>query len=435
MSVELISLIIIGGLLVLLVAGAEIAVAMGVMAAVGMLFFMNQSIDQFAYISWDVMNRFSFTAIPLFIFMGLIFSNTGIIHYLFDAMDKLIGFVPGGLVSSALAANGLFGAVCGSSVAAAATFGAAIFPEMERRGYDPKLALGSIAMGGTLSVLIPPSLVMLVYGGYQEVSVVRLFAGGIIPGVMLTIFFIITTIIVVKTNPRLVPPERTRSTWREKLIAIRELLPWIAVIVIVLGVIFGGIMTPTEAAAMGAFLAVMLALAYRRLTYKALRDSLLTAVKVTAMMAFLIVIANVIGYVFHFIGLTGRLSELVLAMPLGTYGILAVMYLIFIILGCFMEGLAIILIMLPFVAPIITHLGFSLVWFGVTWVIIDELGLVTPPFGLNLFALQSVAPKYELLTIARGTLPFYPAVTLLIILVTIWPDIIMWLPNLLYPAV
>jgi len=217
------------------------------------------------------MNSFTFTAVPLFVFMGTMFANTGVIRSLFDGAEKLIGNLPGGLVLSTIGANAVFGAMSGASIAAVATFGKIIYPEMERKGYDPKLALGSIAMGGALSVLIPPSLVLIVYGGYQNVSVVRLFAGGLIPGIILVLLWMLTTIVLVKLNPTLCPKVST-YTWRQRSYAVKKLAPWIGIVVLVLGVIFGGIMTPTEAAALGAFLAVVTAVGYRQMSYIALRD-------------------------------------------------------------------------------------------------------------------------------------------------------------------
>lgn len=302
---------------------------------------------------------------------------------------------------------------------------------MERLGYNPKLGLGSIAVGGTLSVLIPPSLILIVYGGWQDVSVARLFAAALVPGIMLTLMLALTVIAMVSLNPSLAP-KPSKAPLREKLRAVVDVLPFLAVIVLVLGVIFGGIMTPTEAAALGVFLAVVLALAYRSMSFAALKESMWTAVKVNAMIAFVLFTARVLAQVFNYIGLTGAFSTVMLGLPFGKYGMLAIICVMYIIMGCFFDALSMMVLTLPFVGPLLLSLGFNPVWWGVVYVIIAEVGLVTPPFGLNLFVLRGVVPKYDILTIALGTLPLLiPALCLVVILIA-FPQIPMWLPSILY---
>ena len=303
MSLELMSLILMGGLVLLLVFGVEVAVSMGIMAAIGLLFFVGQPLRQFAFTSFDFMNSFTLTAVPLFVFMGAIFANTGVISSLFRGADKLVGNLPGSIACSVLGANAIFGAISGSSLAAAATFGKIAYPDMERLGYDPKLALGSIAVGGTLSVLIPPSIILIVYGGWEEISVARLFAGGVIPGFILASLLMLTVIVQVKINPSLAP-KPPKFTWMERLSAIKEIGPFLLVIALVLGTIFTGIMTPTEAASLGAFLSIALAVAYRKLTFTAFKESMWTAVKIMSMIAFVSITARVLGMVFQYVGLT-----------------------------------------------------------------------------------------------------------------------------------
>lgn len=431
MSLELMSFILIGTFLFLLLIGVEIFASIGLAACVGLLLFMNQSVDQFAYTAWATFNTFTFTAIPLFVFMGSMFANTGVIRILFDSAQKLIGNLPGGLATSTIGAGAIFGAMSGSSVAAAATFGQIAFPEMERTGYDPKLAFGSIAMGGALSVLIPPSIVLIVYGGWQEVSVPRLFAAGLVPGIILASLFMLTVVVMVKIKPSLAP-KPISFTWRERLEAIKHIIPWVGIVALILGVIFTGIMTPTEAAALGAFLGIAVALGYRQLSFDAVKKSALTAVRISAMIALIITGARVLGHVFQVIGLTEAFSSLVLNMGLGKYGVLIALFIMYLILGCFMDGISMLTITLPFVIPIIEGVGWNLVWWGVVFVIIDELALVTPPYGLNLFAIRGVVPKYSIFTVAAGALPFYPAVLITLALATAFPQIVLWLPDLMF---
>ncbi|RPJ21074.1 MAG: TRAP transporter large permease, partial [Planctomycetaceae bacterium] len=407
MTLELQSLALLGGLTLLMAAGIEIAPAMGIVAGLGMLFFVNQPLDYFARAAFDVMNSFTFTAIPLFVFMGTIYATTGIVRGLFQGAEKMFGNIPGSLASAMIVANAIFGAISGSSVAAAATFGRICFPEMQKAGYDAKMSLGAIAISGTLSVLIPPSLIMIVYGGWMDVSVARLFAGGVIPGIILTVFFVITVTILVLRKPELAPRTATkRYTLREKVSAIWDIFPFVIVISLVLGTTFGGIMTPTESASLGAFLSIVLALFFRQMTYKALKESMLLAVNVSAMMAFVLFTARMLGQVFQYIGLTEATATFMLGLDLGKYTMLALICILYLILGCFFDSLSMLVLTIPFVAPIIKNLGFDFIWFGVLYVVLAEIGLVTPPFGLNLFVLKGVVPKYEITTIFAGTIPF-----------------------------
>lgn len=425
------SLVLGGGLTLLLALGVEIGPAMGIIAGLGLLFFVHQPLDYFARCAFETMNSFTFTAIPLFVFMGTIYAQTGIAKDLFRGAEKILGNIPGSLASAMIVANAIFGAISGSSLAAAATFGKICFPEMEKAGYNPKLSLGAIAISGTLSVLIPPSLIMIIYGGWQDVSVARLFAGGIIPGIILTAFFIITISILVIRNPQLAPKTK-ESSLKEKFQALLNLLPFLVVILLVLGTIFGGIMTPTEAASLGALLSIVLSLTYRQMSWLALKESMLTAVNISAMIAFVLFTARMLGQVFQYIGLTEAFAAFMTGLPLGKYTIFALICIMYLILGCFFDAISMLVLTLPFVAPLIKNLGFDLIWFGVTYVVLAEIGLVTPPFGLNLFVLKGVIQKYEITYIFAGTLPFLIAAGILIVLLTIFPDLVLWLPSLLY---
>src|SRR3954470_14895662 len=215
-----------GGLMVLLALGAEIGVAMGVAAAIGLVFVVDKPLVQMAWTAWESLNSFTLLAMPLFIFMGAVFSASGAVNLLFGALDKWLGWLPGGLASVVVAANGVFGAISGSSVAAAATFSMIAYPEMERRGYDANLSLGAIAVGGTLSVLVPPSLILIVYGSWENVSVARLFAAAMIPGVVLMLLLMLTVVVMVKLRPELAP-RSAGATWGERVGAIRDMLPWL----------------------------------------------------------------------------------------------------------------------------------------------------------------------------------------------------------------
>jgi tripartite ATP-independent transporter DctM subunit len=431
MSLGVQAIIIFGTMLLFLIMGAEIFAAIGLGAMVGLMLFINQGPEHFARSMWNWVNSFTLTAVPLFIFMGAMLAHSGVIRLLFRGADKIINFLPGGMAASSLVASGVFGAISGSSIASVAAFGTSVLPEMERLGYKPSIAIGSVVMGGTLSVLIPPSVILIGYGAYMGLSIPRLFAAGLIPGIILMLLYIITVVIIAKVRPDLCPP-KIKYSIKEKLGGFIDIAPALFIMTVTLGSIFGGILTPTEAAALGGFLSMLLALVSRTLNLTNVKESALTAVKVAAMLMPLIFIVKIMGYVFNYLGTTEALAAFMAGLPLGKYGILAVIFFIYILLGFIMEGISIMMLSLAFVAPILTMLGFNFIWFGVIMVVVNELGLVTPPFGLNLFALHAVVPKYSIFTIAWAAVPFYPAVLILLTLLVAFPKIVLWLPFLLF---
>lgn len=431
MSPELMTLLLMGGLMLMLMLGTEIGVAMGLTAAVGLVFAVNKPLVQMGWTAWESMNSFTLLAMPMFIFMGAVFSGSGAINLLFRALDKWLGWMPGGLASVVIASNGVFGAISGSSVAAAATFSMIAYPEMEKRRYDPKLSLGSIAVGGTLSVLVPPSLILIVYGSWENVSVARLFAAAVVPGFMLMLLLMLTVILMVKLNPSIAP--RTESaSWKERFVALKDMAPWLVVIVVVMGSIFGGLMTPTEASALGAFMSLGIAWYYNSLSYEMVKSAALTAVKVTAMIAFIIFAARLLSFVFQDLGATAKLSSAVLGLDLGKYGTMLMIVLLYLILGMFFDSFAMMLLTLSFIMPIIIKLGYDPIWWGVTFVLLAEIGLVTPPFGLNLFTIHGVLPKFSVMYIARSSLPFLAVMLLMVGILIVFPGLALWLPRLLY---
>lgn len=431
MSAEIVALIVIGGLVLLLALGVEVAVAMGVVASVAFILFIDKPQIEIAWAVWIGLNSFTLVAMPLFVFMGSLLANTGAIRSLFSGADKWIGNLPGGMVSSVLVASGVFGAMSGSSIAAVATFSTITVPEMERRNYDPRLSIGAIAAGGGLSVLIPPSIILIIFGAFQNQSVARLFAAALIPGIILTILFLLTVLVIVTISPSKAP-RVTGITWRERFIATRDLLPWIGMVVLVLGVIFGGLMTPTEASALGALLAIIIAAGYRMLTYQALKASLFQAIRVSAMIGFILVTGRLLGFVMNAAGLTESFASFMTNLPFGKYGIFTVICFMYIFLGMFFDAIAMLILTMPFVTPVINSLGFDPFWWGVVYVILVEIGLVTPPFGLNLFTIHGVLPRYSLLTIAYGALPFLIPMGLMIVILVLFPELTLWLPSILY---
>lgn len=423
------AVVLIGTLIVLLATGLELIVAFGLTATIGLVFFWASPPYQLAWTVWDQLNVHTLTAVPLFIFMGAILGNTGVCRYLFDAVNSWSGRLPGSLALSSIVAQGIFGAMCGSTMATAATFTTIVFPEMERKSYDARLGLGSIAVGGILAPLIPPSIIMIIYGAWQGISVIRLFAAGVIPGIILATLYIITILIWVKLNPSLAPIPN-RSTWREKFTALCNLIPWFALIATVLGVIFTGIMTPTEAAAGGAFLSIIISLGYRELNWAIFKQSYLDAVRITAMVMIIFGFTVVLSCIFQKLGVIQVFGHFFLNLPFGRNGILALLFLMYLFLGMWFESWGMMLLTFPFVMPVILGLGINPVWWGVFYVVVGEFSVVTPPFGLSLFVIQGISGK-PMETIVYGALRFVGCIITLEVLLVAFPEIALWLPGIL----
>ena len=425
-----IAILLVIGLLVLLALGLEIAWSIGIISVVGLIWYIDQPISQVAETAWSSLNSFTLTAMPLFIFMGTILGNTGVNERLFAAIDKWFGQLPGGLAMSVIAGNAIFGAMCGSAMAATATFGKIAFPVMEKKGYSPKLGLGAIASSDILSPLIPPSILLIIYGSWQGISIVDLLAAGLIPGVTMMILLMLSIVVQVKLNPGLIP-KPVQFTWSQRLTAVLEVLPFVAVITGVLGAIFGGFMTPTEAAALGAFLSLALTMAYRRLTLKVIQKSLMETVKVTSFSLFIMAMASLISHVFNSAGIIPMIKEFVISLPFGKYGILLLFFIMYFFMGMFFDSWSMLFLTFPFVMPIINSLDINLIWWGVVYVMAGGQASMTPPFGLSLAVLHGVVPWHPMETIARGALPFLIPIYMNILLLMLFPQLALWLPGLL----
>jgi tripartite ATP-independent transporter DctM subunit len=426
----LFAIALIAGLFVLLVAGLEIGWSVGVIAVVGLLWYVDQPIGQLAETTFGSLNSFTLTALPLFVFMGGILGNTGVNERLFGAIEKWVGGLPGGLACSVICGNAVFGAMCGSTIAATATFGKIAFPVMEKKGYSPSFALGSIASGTVLAPLIPPSILLILYGAWQGLSIVDLLAAGLIPGISLTVLFILTIIIIAKLNPQLAPPAK-KFGWRQKAIALVEVLPFVAVILGVLGAIFGGFMTPTEAAGLGAFLSIILTLAYRRLTWRIVQKSLLDTVKVTSFPLFIMAMSTLMSHVFNSAGIIPLIKEFVIALPIGKTGIMLLFFVMYFVLGMFFDSWSMLFLTFPFVMPVIIGLDINPIWWGIVYVMAGEQSTITPPFGLSLFVLRGVVPWHSMGTIIRGALPFLIPIYINVALLFLFPQFALWLPSVL----
>ncbi len=367
------------------------------------------------------------SCVPLFILMGIVASETGIAGDLYNAANKWIGNIAGGLAIATTVATGAFAAVCGSSDATAAAMGKVAFPEMKKLNYDSKLAAGCIAAGGSIGILIPPSLGFILYGLLCEQSIGKLFMAGFIPGVLEVVFYSITIFILCRLNPRLGPPGPS-SNIKEKVSSLKNVWGMVCLFLLVLGGIYLGIFTPTEAGAVGAFGAIVISLIGRRLTRKNFRGSMVETAKITAMIVLLISGAFIFLRFLAVSQLPTLLSDFVAGLQVSKYVFIAGIIVFYLILGCFWDIFACILLTLPFVFPVIEAIGMDPIWFGVIMVRCMEVGLITPPFGLNIFILSGVI-NVPVGTVYRGVLPFVLADICHITLLVAIPQLSLWLPS------
>ena len=371
---------------------------------------------------------FAFGLIPLFILMGAFASASGMSRELFRAGNAWLGHRRGGLSLATLAACSGFAAICGSSVATSATMAKVALPEMRDYGYSSSISTGVIAAGGTLGILIPPSVVLAVYGIITQQDIGRLFIAAFIPGLLAVAMYMITVQIIAWLNPEAVPAG-FRASWRERIASLRNVWAVALVFFFVIGGIYGGVFTPTEAAGMGAAGAFLIAVVRRSLTPRQTLDCLMESVRTTGAVFTILIGALLFGVFLAITQTPQKLTDLLLALPIGPYGILLLLLLFYLILGCLMDSLAMIILTVPIIFPAIVDLGFDPVWFGVVVVMTVELGLITPPFGLNVFVIRGVASDVKLSTIYRGVAPFIVTDVLRILLLVAFPSIVLFLPD------
>ena len=430
----IILLAIILSLVSLIVLGVPLAVSLAAVAFSGIV--ITQGIDGLSVIStitFRTVNNYVLTPIPLFIFMGELLIFSGISKTAFDVAYKWLGRLPGGLAVAGNESCALFAAISGSSPATTATVGLVSIPEMLKRGYDKGLATGSLAAGGALGVLIPPSILMIIYGVAAEQSVGQLFMAGLIPGIMLDIMMSLYIIGRCSLNPELGPRARAIS-WADTLISTWKLLPIFLLLLLILGTIYLGIATPTEAGGIGAFGALCLVIIYGKFTWSRLHDALVGTVTTTSFILLLFIAAHYFGYILSYLEIPQTVIRSISGLEISRWWIMIALNIMYIIMGCFMDPASIILITAPIVIPIIQNLGFDLIWFGIVYVVNMEMGNVTPPFGFNLYVLKGIVPKdVSLDDIIRGSLPFIVVQSAALALVMIFPQIILWLPSKMVP--
>jgi tripartite ATP-independent transporter DctM subunit len=377
---------------------------------------------------WNSINSWSLTALPLFILMGEILFRTAMSTRLLNGLVPWLTRIPGRLLHINIVACSLFAAVSGSSAATTATVGKITLSELSKRGYDRSLAIGSLAGAGTLGFLIPPSLIMIIYGILSDSSIGKLFIGGIIPGLVLGGMYSFYIMIVAFVKPSIVPEEQEKYSFKERLIASKELIPVLGLIFVVLGGIYLGFTTPTEAAAIGVLGAYILAIYFKNLTWENFRLSLLNAVKTTVMICFIIMGAAFLSQVVGFVGIARALSMYIAGLHLSPYFLIFVLGIMYLILGMILDGISIVVMTLPIVLPIVLNAGFSPLWFGIFLVIMVELSQITPPVGFSLFVIQGISDE-PIGNILKATFPFFIIMILMVILLTAFPELALYLPE------
>jgi tripartite ATP-independent transporter DctM subunit len=383
-----------------------------------------------AQVVYETGFAYTLSVIPLFILMGNFVARAGLAHELFAAAEAFIGHFRGGLAHATVAACAGFGAICGSSIATAATMSKVAYPSMKKLGYSDTLSTGVIAAGGTLGIMIPPSTIMVIYGIITETNIGKLFAAGVIPGLLTAVLMMAAIVYLTSRDPEHAPAGK-RHTWAERWAALRGIWGVAVLVVVVLGGIYGGLFTATEGAGFGAAGAFLFALARRRLTWAVLTQVLVESARTTAMLFTLIIAATIFANFVNFTSMPGDLKDWIVGLKVSPLMIITVMMLIYVVLGTVMEELTMVLLTIPLFFPIVTALGFDPVWFGVLIVMIVQIGLISPPVGMNMFVINTLLPKVGLGKIFRGCWPFTVVMVAVLVLLIAFPQLSLWLPSLM----
>jgi len=418
-------------LLVLLMSSMPVAFVMGIVGVAGFAAVINPDAAM-SMMSAELVSTFSsksLTVIPLFVFMGQVAFHSGISRRLFDAAYHWLGPLPGGMAMATVGACTGFGAICGSGPATAATMASVALPEMKRYGYNMELATGSVAAGGSLGMLIPPSVVFICYGVLTEQSIGKLFIAGIVPGVLIALLFCATIYLRCLRRPKLGPVSPAFS-WGRKVLALAGVLETLLLFALVMGGLFGGFFTPTEAAAVGAAGSLIVAAARGGLTRKMLQRSLLETVRTSCMVLAIVAGAVIFSRFLAITQIPTRLAAGLAGLPLPPWGIMATVILFYLAAGCFVDALALLLLTVPIFYPVVEGLGYDPVWFGVMIVVVTQMGVISPPVGVNVYVVSGIERDVPLHTIFRGALPFLAALVVAAALLLAFPAITLFLPNL-----
>jgi len=380
-------------------------------------------------IAWGTSNNFLLVAIPFFVLLGEILLRSGMAERMYNALVLWVPWLPGGLMHSNIAACAMFAATSGSSVATAATIGTVALGEVEKRGYSERLFLGTIAAGGTLGILIPPSINMIVYGVLTETSIPKLYLAGFIPGIILASLFSLTVLIICVIKPEL-GGKPTPTSWAQRIAALPDLLPPLIIFLAVIGSIYAGWATATESAALGVIAAIGIAAWNGRLTLRTLLNAFEGTMRTTAMIMAILLAAYFLNFVITSIGLTGQVNSFITSLGLTKIELLIAVVIFYFILGMFMETLSMMVATVPIIAPIMFKAGYDPVWFGIIIIILMELAMITPPVGINLYVVQGLRKRGKIDDVIIGASPFVITMLLMLLILSVWPQIALWLPQL-----
>ncbi len=432
MDITLTGIILVICMLLMLTSGIWVALTLTGVAIVGLQLIGNESIGLLlGTSSWSAVTGWSLTALPLFIWMGEILFRTSLSKDLFEGLSPLLSKLPGKLLHVNILSCGIFAAVSGSSAATAATIGRMTLPELSRRGYDDAMSIGTLAGSGTLGLLIPPSIILIVYGVSAEVSIARLFLAGLMPGLVLILLFMAFTSIWTLIQGRSgVKADDVQYTLKEKIQALKKLIPIALLISCVLGSIYQGIATPTEAAAFGVAGSFLLSAVLGSFSISGFLDSVKGAVKNSCMLGLILIGAHFLTLAMGFIGIPNALAEWISSLGLSPIQLILFLTVFFVIMGCFLDGISVIVLTTSVVLPMVTQANIDLIWFGIFLVLVVEMSQITPPVGFNLFVIQALTGK-NILYIAKAALPFFFMIAIAIVLITVYPEIVLYLPTLM----
>ncbi|MDS1139371.1 TRAP transporter large permease [Pusillimonas sp. SM2304] len=417
-------------LLVLLGISIPVGAALGVLGLIlDPLYSMLPLTRAIGEVSWATSNEFLLVAIPLFVMLGEILLRSGLAERMYNAMSLWLSWLPGGLMHANIGASALFAATSGSSVATAATVGTVAIPQIKKKGYNESLFLGSLAAGGTLGILIPPSINLIIYGVLTNTSVPRLYLAGIIPGLAMAGLFMLAIALACVVKPKW-GGQKVSASWGQRLASLVHLLPPLGIFLLVVGSIYAGVATPTEAAALGVVGALILAACMRRLTLGMLREVMEGTMKATAMIMLIVIGAAFLNFIMSAAGLTTLLTSTITGLDVSPTTMLLILVVFYLVLGCFMETLSMMITTIPIVAPIMIALGFDPVWLGIVIIILVEAALITPPVGLNLFVVQSLRKSGSMNDVMIGSLPFVIMLLLMVALLAWAPGLALWLPRI-----
>lgn len=413
----------------LLAGGVWIGISLLIVATVGIHFFTSIPAGKvLGTIAWNTLNSWPLTCLPLFVFMGELLFRTRLSEQLFSGLSPWVHWLPGKLLHSNILACTLFAAISGSSAATCATVSKVTLPEFKRLGYNQSLAIGSLAGSGTLGFLIPPSIIMVIYGVLADQSIGKLFIAGIFPGALAALLYMLYIAMIAVIKPTITPSESSLYSWGDRIRSIPKILPIFTLMIMVLGTIYAGWATPTEAAAIGVCGALLIGLFSRTLSWDSFMDSLKGATRTTCMMCLIVLGASYFSSSMGYLGIPRTMASVVGEWGLSPYTLIFALTILYIILGCFLDGGSIIVITLPITLPMVQAAGFSPLWFGIFLVIMAELSQITPPLGFNLFVLEKET-GLDIIYIIRSAIPFFLLLLLTVAILTIFPEIALWLPS------